>query len=63
MADYRDDYDRGWRYRGDLDHADRKGYTRSDAWQDGYADMSQGLAKWHRRDCPDTMGHQNCPVA
>lgn len=53
-------YNRGWRSVCDLDTADRKGWTRSDAWMDGRTDAGQGLPKWHRRDCPDTMGHEQC---
>ena len=58
-------YRKGWRYArrdGDLDTADRKGYTRSNDWCDGYADQSQGFAKYHRRDCRKPH-HDACPLA
>jgi hypothetical protein len=58
--EYRDEYQRGWRSTCDLDYADRRGYTASAAWMDGRTDAAQGLAKWHRRDCPDRFGHQHC---
>lgn len=59
--EYRDQYNRGWRSTGDLDAADRRGWSKVDAWMDGYTDAAQGLPKWHRRDCPDRMGHERCP--
>ena len=58
--EYRRDYERGWKSRGSLDAADRNGNSANDAWMDGRSDMAQGLPKWHRRDCPDTMGHNGC---
>jgi len=60
---YNKDYARGWASTCDLDYADRRGYTRSEAWNDGRADAYMMLPKWHRRDCDDTMGHNQCDIA
>lgn len=58
---YRDAYNRGWRYSNTsdagLDNADRRGWTRDEAWTDGYLDAAAGRAKWHLRDC--TAHHNN----
>jgi hypothetical protein len=63
-AQYAKDYNRGWRYSattGGLDIPDRRGWTRIEAWMDGYLDEATGRAKWHYRDCTDhtmaTEGH------
>ena len=62
-SDYRKDYERGWRSSCDLDYADRHGWGANSAWMDGRTDAAQGLPKWHRRDCPDKMGHARCGQA
>ncbi len=47
-AQYRKDYDRGWRYShsetATLDHGDSN--HESDAWYDGYLDWAAGRSKW-----------------
>lgn len=55
-SEYAAAYNKGWRYSangaGGLDHADRRGWSRSEGWMDGYLDYAAGRAKWHYRDCP-----------
>ena len=66
---YREAYNRGWGYSArtttGLDYADRRGYTRDDAWMDGYLDQAAGRAKWHLRDCAnhDTAANGGCGEA
>jgi len=59
---YRKDYNRGWRYsetaNANLDTADSKGWTDSNAWMDGYLDLAAGRDKWHTPNCP-THGDAN----
>lgn len=63
---YRGSYNRGWLYSAratiGLDAADRRGYTRDDAWMDGYLDEAAGRAKWHLRDCAkhDSLENGGC---
>jgi hypothetical protein len=56
----KDNYRKGWRFSGDLDSADRKGYTRSDAFMDGYMDQADRLPMWHRATCSEQHGHMDC---
>lgn len=54
MEKYETNYRKGWAYalRGsDLDAADGRGYTASDAWMDGYMDAANSMPMWHRREC------------
>lgn len=53
-AEYRRDYNRGWRYSSTsldptLDHGDARGEP--DAWYDGYLDAAAGREKWHTFSC------------
>lgn len=53
-SDYKRLYRKGWAYgqRGsDLDAADARGYTRSDAWCDGFFDAAASMPMWHRAEC------------
>ncbi len=58
-ADYRRDYERGWRYShrdtATLDHLDAK--RASDAEQDGYIDFATGREKWHLAWCTGCYEH------
>ena len=54
---YRRAYERAWKWvqnmpaaaweMGGLEYADRKGWTDTPGWEDGYTDADLGRAKWH----------------
>ena len=48
--DYDKDYNRGFRFHGDLDRADADGRTANNAWYDGYLDAATGRPKWTARE-------------
>lgn len=62
-GEYGSAYNRGWRYSAtstaSLDYADRRGWSRNDAWLDGYLDYAAGRQKWHLRDCPKHDSAEN----
>jgi hypothetical protein len=58
VTEYAKDYNAGWRAYVSGGSGIEKPHPK--AWHDGYMDAAMGLPKWHRRDCPETMGHDNC---
>lgn len=62
-AQYRKDYNRGWRYSArvcTLDAADADGRSGNDAWMDGYLDYAAGREQYHIPNCPS---HPDCEGA
>jgi hypothetical protein len=61
---YRKAYKRGWKYShtstANLDTADARGWTRDDAWLDGYLDAAASRDYMHMLTCTDNTFHITC---